>query len=349
MSVNQTSKWLTVCLYYNEPWEEFLLTAVKPYVDVVMQAGIADYYYFQRCWERGPHIRLWFKGNAEVMSNILQPNLEEHFQQYFESRPSFRQEPAYPENFPINSKWFPNNSIQYVENYLRDYDFGGPVVYFIAQKQFNASSNIVLESIKNKGKRWTYDDAVSTAIKLHLSFAFSIGMDLEEMQIFFARMWDSWKPDSTWQAGRFPKIETSKENLSASFERAFSLQKLDLTAFASALWESLENDRNLGQEPYEDWIHRNINVNIELGLVQEAKKIGKKIGGFDLEVKDLASEKIALWKLYAEFIHQSNNRLGIRGKDEGYLFFILKNSLQTVLTQEHKDKQLNTWTKKLAG
>jgi hypothetical protein len=339
MSVNQTSKWLTVCLYYNEPWEEFLLQGVKPYVDVVMQAGIADYYYYQRCWDRGPHIKLWFKGNAEVLANILKPNLGEHFRQYFESRPSLRQEPAYPDKFPINAKWYPNDSIQYVENMLRDYDFGGPVVYFIAQKQFNASSNIVLESLKNKGKRWTYDDAVSTAMKLHLSFAFATGMDLEEMQFFFERMWQSWEPDSTINAIQFNQKMPSKNKLLSSFQQAYEMQERDLTAFANALWEALENDRNLGQEAYEDWIHRNINVNIELGLVQEADRIGEKNGGFQLSIKNLAEEKAPLWKLYAEFIHQSNNRVGIRGKDEGYLFYVLKNSLKAVLENEKMGKQ----------
>lgn len=339
MSVNQTSKWLTVCLYYNEPWEEFLLKAVKPYVDVVMQAGIADYYYFQRCWERGPHIRLWFKGNAEVLSNILKPNLEEHFLQYFEARPSFRQDPSYPDKFPVNAKWFPNDSIQYVENLPRDYDFGGAVVYFIAQKQFNSSSNIVLESIKNKGNHWTYDDAVSTAMKLHLSFAFATGMDLAEMQFFFEKMWESWHPDSSMNAIQLNRPTVSKAKLLPSFEQAYGLQARDLSAFANALWEALENNRNLGQEHYEDWIHRNINVNIELGLVQEAGKIGEKNGGFMLMVKDLAADKQPLWKLYAEFVHQSNNRVGIRGKDEGYLFFVLKNSLKTVLKMEKNENR----------
>jgi hypothetical protein len=220
---------------------------------------------------------------------------------------------------------------------LRDYDFGGPVVYFIAQKQFNASSNIVLESLKNKGKRWTYDDAVSTAMKLHLSFAFATGMDLEEMQFFFERMWQSWEPDSTINAIQFNQKMPSKNKLLSSFQQAYEMQERDLTAFANALWEALENDRNLGQEAYEDWIHRNINVNIE--LVQEADRIGEKNGGFQLSIKNLAEEKAPLWKLYAEFIHQSNNRVGIRGKDEGYLFYVLKNSLKAVLENEKMGKQ----------
>jgi hypothetical protein len=47
MSEKATTKWLTVCLHYNEPWEDFLSIAVKPYIDVVMQTGVAERFYFQ--------------------------------------------------------------------------------------------------------------------------------------------------------------------------------------------------------------------------------------------------------------------------------------------------------------
>ena len=43
-----TSKWLSAYLYYNEPWETFLVEAVEPYVKTVMQTGIAEQYFFIR-------------------------------------------------------------------------------------------------------------------------------------------------------------------------------------------------------------------------------------------------------------------------------------------------------------
>jgi len=196
---------------------------------------------------------------------------------------------------------------------------------------------LVLEAIKNKRGRWSYDDAIGSAFKMHLSFSFAIGMDLKEMRIFFGRMWDSWQPDSQSVMNETINEPQNKASHLTSFNKAYNLQKTDLTAFAAALWESLENDRNIGHEPYENWILRNVNVNIELGLIQDAGKLSKKNGGYPLNIKGLPEYKVSLWLLYAEFIHCTNNRLGIRGKDEGYLYFILKNCLTRVLDNENQN------------
>ena len=112
-----------------------------------------------------------------------------------------------------------------------------------------------------------------------------------------------------------------------------------------SLWEALEYDRNIGHEPYETWILRNVNVNVELGLLQDVGKLADKNGGYALSTDQLAADKIALWQLYAEFIHCTNNRLGIRGKDEGYLYFLLKNSLHSV-AMDKKKINLKKWASK---
>ena len=88
--------------------EEFLVKAVKPYTDVVLQTGVAESFYFLRSWEKGPNIRLWFKGNPFILAKMLRPNLDEHFLQYFESRPSVIRNPVYPANYPEGFKWYPN-------------------------------------------------------------------------------------------------------------------------------------------------------------------------------------------------------------------------------------------------
>ena len=110
---------LSAHLYYNEPWETFLTEAVAPYVETVLKTGIAESYFFIRYWERGPHIRLRFKGEASVLEEVLKPNLIEHFATYFKEHPASRTEPEYPENYPKEYYWLPNNSIQF-ESYERE-------------------------------------------------------------------------------------------------------------------------------------------------------------------------------------------------------------------------------------
>ncbi|MDB4727923.1 hypothetical protein OAF63_03955 [Saprospiraceae bacterium] len=331
MSVRASTKWLTVCLYYNEPWEEFLLKAVKPYVDIVMQTGIAERFYYQRCWEFGPHIRLWFKGNINILEGILKPNIGEHFAHFFDSRPSFRVEPNYPDNFPNHLKWHPNNSLKYIQldapvsNCLN-----GALGLSICEKHYHASSKIILQSLSNKGLRWTYDDALSTANKLHLSFAFAIGMDLEEAKQFFGQLYNNWETGNFSEGDSLRSLEHKSHTRRAlSFYRIYELQKEGISSFNLALWDSLENGINLDEGADEEWIQTTLNVNIEFGLVQEARKL--KMEECVLEFSpsiELSREKEQMWRIYAQLVRLSNNRLGILNGDEGYLFYSLSKSLE---------------------
>lgn len=331
MSFRASTKWLTVCLYYNEPWEEFLLKAVKPYADIVMQTGIAERFYFQRCWENGPHIRLWFKGNENILEGMLKPNIEEYFAHFFESRPSFRVEPNYPSDYSDKLKWEPNNSLRYLPNAPAMSCFSGALGLSICEKHYHASSKVVLESLADKGVRWTYDDALSTANKLHLSFAFAVGMDLEEAKQFFQQLFNNWKAGnfSTKEGLEF-KEDRSQADRILSFNRIFELQRAGITAFNQALWQSLENGMNLDEEgANEEWIQTTLNINIELGLVQDAGKL--KMEECPLEFHSdlkLSPEQEQFWRVYARLIHLTNNRLGIVNGDEGYLFYSLAKSLK---------------------
>ena len=77
--------WLSVHLFYNEPWEEFLQKAVEPYVNTAIQTGIATQYFFIRYWERGPHIRLRLKGDVEMINTILKVIQIQQIRSFFDA------------------------------------------------------------------------------------------------------------------------------------------------------------------------------------------------------------------------------------------------------------------------
>lgn len=347
MSVRASAKWLSVGLYYNEPWENFLLKAVKPYVDIVMQTGIAERFYFQRCWEKGPHIRLWFKGNPTVLKDILEPNIEEYFSHFFDSRPSLRIDPKYPSNFAEEDKWLPNNSLQYFEDSSDMSCFSGSLGLSICEKQYQASSEIILKSMQDKREHWTYDDALSTANKLHLSFAFAVGMDLEEARMFFVQLFENWKAAtlSNLQVNCEKTDNTPFFGTVTPFQKIFELQRQEITSFNQALWESLEHGHNAGDESYEEWIQTNINVNIELGLVQEAGKLKLEQSSLQFDPKlNLSKEQEQSWIIHTQLVHLTNNRLGIYNKDEGYLYYSLSKSLENQIVN-HKPSNINQATR----
>lgn len=323
MAKRTTSKWLLVCLHYNEPWEDFLVKAVKPYVDVVMQTGVAETYFFLRSWERGPHIRIWFKGNAYILSDMLKPNLKEHFKQYYESRPSLLVEPRYPTDFPKNFQWYPNNSVQYFE-YDPEMDRqGGQLELSLLEKQFQASSELVLGILNRKIGRWTYNEMIGSAIKLHLSLLYSVGMSLNDAATFFRLRSAAWIEKNVEAHQQGP---ATNNNVLRSFQKIFGLQRKDLIPYHSALWELFKNYRASAGEDLVDWFHLNTKLSLEMDLALESGKLLPRPNQFDNHKFSNKMEEYR-WNYCEEFISLTNNRLGIHNKNEGYLYFVMAQSL----------------------
>jgi len=326
MKHENTPTWLSAHLYYNEPWEQFLTQAVFPFADIVTQTGIAESYFFIRYWERGPHIRLRFKLESEKVKSIFEPSLEEHFKNYFESRPSLRTEPNYPPRFPQAYKWYPNNSFRF-ETYRPELKrYGGEIGVAIAEQQFQASSKIVLDSMLEKSSRWTYDDALGLAIKLHLSFAHAVGMTREDASRFFESYFNNWLPHA-YQLNPKKKSEEEKALLKLEKVRAFNdayvLQKRNLQAYHKALWTALDQEESFEEAMFHDWIATNKDVASQLKSAQQEGKLTQRSQNFRYTFTEGIITNFELWEHYADYIHMTNNRLGVLNQDEGYLGFLM--------------------------
>jgi len=326
MKPDNTPTWLSAHLYYNEPWEQFLTEAVLPFADIVMRTGIAQSFFFIRYWERGPHIRLRFRVESEKLQTIFEPNLEEHFKNYFDSRPSLRTEPKYPPGFPKDYKWHPNNTFRY-ETYEPELKrYGGVEGVKIAEEQFQASSRVVLESMLDKAGRWSYDDALGLAIKLHLSFVHSVGMSKEEACQFFESYFENWLPSAfefkLKNASNKEKEKQKKEKLNA-FNDAYILQKKSLIAYHKTMWDHLESEDDFDDKLLRDWISSNKLIGLKLRTAQQDEQLNPRSKLHRYTFKDGPSANFELWEHYADYIHMTNNRLGVLNQDEGYLGFLM--------------------------
>lgn len=352
----QQDIWLSVHLFYNEPWEEFLQKAIEPYVNTAIQTGIAQQYFFIRYWERGPHIRLRLKGEKEMVNTILKPNLEEHFTHYLGSKPSRRIEPNYPSNFSEELKWMPNNTLSYIDYIPENDRYGGNVGVLLSERQFMLSSKTVLELIKTKGKNWSYDDAMGVAIKLHLSFISSAGLNIEEAIEFFDFFVKNWLPYTFKKDQKELKNEEyiHQSNISIkAFDEAFETQKEDLIPYHEKLWNALENENDFDESILNYWIRENRNILNDLKSEEKNGSISPRTSKYQYSNKPLNPIKDELlWSIYSDFIHLTNNRLGIINKDESYISFMImrcleelskqkKNKVVDVDQQDKHDKQLS--------
>lgn len=331
MAIKANEQWLTASLYYSEPWEYFLAKVIKPYVDVVLQTGVADRFFFERSWEGSPHIRLFFKGNADVLHHILRPNLKEHFQQYFDARPSA----AFDGGFMGISPSLLINTVQFEDPNPACQRYGGQREMEVLSKQFHASSIMVLGKLKDKINHWNYNELISNAIKLHLSFSYSVGLSIEETSRFFQFL------ELDWMTNNMAAAAAHEDGILPYFRRIFDAQKGDIISYHAALWELFKNYRKTEDEGFIAWFHANANAGLELSLALESGKLQTKPGIFPEEQFD-NPEQAHLWNFFAEFVRSTNNRLGIQGRDEGYLYFAISKSLRAVIATFYAKKKVVT-------
>jgi len=330
--------WLSVHLFYNEPWEEFLQQAVEPYVNTAIQTGIVQQYFFIRYWERGPHIRLRMKGERELVKAVLEPNIKEHFETYFGSKPSIRKEPTYPVFFPEESKWFSNNSVQKI-NYQPELDrYGGPKGLEIAEQHFMLSSKTVLDLIIEKGKSWSYEEGMGSAIKLYVSLIGAANFSIEESIAFFDMIHLAWLPHAL---GIYQKqmtaeaIEQQTLMTLQTFEESFEQQKETLIPFHQELWDGLKEGHSFDDEIMEKWYQGNKEIIQQLVQEAELENIAERPSNYSYTInKNISKSSELVWQMISDYIHLTNNRLGIQNKDESFLAFMIKKSLLEVLKKK---------------
>ncbi len=336
VQIENSKKWLAIYIYYAEPWEKLLVEAVKPFTENVLQNGLAEQFFFIRYWERGPHIRLRFKGETAILENKLKPRLTEHFKQYFEQNLSKRSEPKWAEDTPEKNKWYPNNSIQFVDYKPETERYGGSAGIKIAERQFEASSKAILAIIEENLKSWDYTRALGAAIQLHLGFAYALGMKLDEMSIFFTHFFENWLPRAYYFFEKeIPNEEIKKRKLATlnTFKKNLKSQQETLFPFIGAVWAALNEGQGFEQEWLNIWVADMKKIRHKLNAVQKDKNLIPPEWYMQKDNGDFPIQHQERWAIYDSYVHMINNRLGINNRDEAYLSYLLVESIKQIQKQ----------------
>lgn len=334
--------WLAAHLYYAGDYRDFLTQAVKPFVESVLAHGLADQFFFVRYRERGPHIRLRFKGDSAVLAQQLRPRLSSYFLRFFASHASRRRVPEAAAHLPEAERWFPNDTVQYLA-YEPEIDrYAGPVGLRLAERQFEASSQAVL-SVMDEADSWTYDQALGVAIQLHLGFAHAVGMTREVAIHFFgflARLWAALGTGYVLDhlAGNGSDAEGSQQDpdtIWRAFAENFDRQSAVLIPYHAALWDSLEQGRAFDQEWFNTWITQTRRLAAQLRQAQQDDELVFPVY-WSVEVEHPAPvAERALWNVLHSYVHMTNNRLGINNYDEAYVGYLIEASL-AALSSSHQ-------------
>ena len=326
----ENSEWLAGFVYYGEPLDKVILEAVIPFARQTMKYDWVDSFFFIRYWERGPHVRLRFLGDPQKLDSHLKPAFLDFFEKYFKEHPSTRQEPQYAEDVAEEYKWFPNNSVQFIEYEPETERYGGPECLKVSEEHFLFSSETIFELMEESKEDWGYDRAMGAAIQMHLSMAYGLGMDRKEMVGFFDKYFSRWLP----RAYYFFEKDLSKEELNErrkntleAFSETYETQRENLLGFFAQILDLL-NEGDIEDTWLEKWVNgaRATREKLDL-LMADDQYEPTKYYEFDKD-GDYTIEQQKRWALYDSFVHMTNNRLGILNRDEAYLAYIVSKTLK---------------------
>lgn len=165
-----TMEWLSCYIYYEAGEgraEQLLKEEIGPLIVDLMKKKLVDQFFFIRYGDKkGAHIRLRFKGEAQVLEKKVKPLLEAKF-------PDIR-------------------CVTYRPEYTR---YGGKAGIEIAEKLFESSSKAVLTFLSEQ-KTPSYERSLGMALQLNLSMLHAFGMDKKELVAFFEHTLDAKKLDN---------------------------------------------------------------------------------------------------------------------------------------------------------
>lgn len=229
--------WNSYHFYPLEVPDVFLARSLRPFLErhVWPQKG-ARAFFLRYDDEKGPHIRLRFKGEQEWLDNSLQPVFEE----WFRERGKWESQPYLPEADR----------------------FGGEEALSLAEEHFHISSRVVLDRLN---RPYSYGDAMFDAIRLNIALIIAADFDRERASWYFGQLADQWlrlffKPEDQ------PADEVFYETIKAQFELGFKRQEDSLRHVVPQFFNTVKGDKlDKSQPEWARWIRGNELIFKELG------------------------------------------------------------------------------------
>ena len=232
--------WLSLYFYPLETQDVFLTRALRPFLaQQVWNTQGARFFFIRFEDEKGPHLRLRFRGETVWLRDTLLPA--------FEALASER------------GTW---KEVAYEAESER---FGGQDAMAWAEEHFHLSARVTLDRLAQP--EFTYGDALYDALRLNVMMLHSAAFSRERAAWYFGQLTDQWMP----LFFRPKNDENTKENawmqdVREQFEQSFQAQETALRPVLDALWDALETGRTDARQPeWHRWYMGNEIILKELG------------------------------------------------------------------------------------
>jgi len=309
------NQYLSFYIFYGEPWEPLLVKAIHPLMKKLLKDGLISQYFFIRYWERGPHIRLRLKKVNEIDEVELSATVLKELNSYVVKNPSKLLMTPGMEARQAAESWNANNQIVKIKYKPETSRYGGVEGLLLAELQFFASSRVVINEVL-EASDWSYDQALGAAIKWHVGFVFSLGITTDKIADFFEQNCRDWLPRAVGDKNS----KEQQEKILSQFTNAYTAQKTTVLPYIQGIWEQLQENPTGSSDPvWENWLTINSAVYTNLQLLENTGLLTPA----DTRSGEIYPTASKLWNILSDFVHLTNNRLGVMNRDEGFLAFML--------------------------
>ncbi|WP_293788568.1 thiopeptide-type bacteriocin biosynthesis protein [uncultured Pedobacter sp.] len=292
MNTNKDAKnqvWISAYIYYNDIIKDLLIECVAKFINEMRSRYELHRYFFIHYYESGYHMRLRLKVPADMVAT-WKSGLENTYKCFLNDREN-RNLATADSVYIRYSPYLPE-----IERY------GGSEVIAIAEKQFECSSEFVINLLKDKQRQ----SSLSMAIKINLILMTGLKLKIGEM----IQLCNDFVEDWLFVLYDMTKdIPTQRSYFIHHFEEKFQEYTDDLVPAVELIWNELKmetfNDETAStyylsclQQRY-DYENVNLDLSSRLDIVRS-------------------------------FIHMNNNRLSIRNIDESYIIYLLRRTLETI-------------------
>ena len=204
------------------------------------------------------------------------------------------------------------------QEYVREIErYGGDNNIETAERQFEASSRVVINLINEKYSKWDYSLAISYAIQMHVVLAKSLfKSDKNSMIDFFQKIYSNWFYYSVKLNENNKVLNDEIFKVKLFFENSYLKQKNKINILVKTL---IYDDLN------DDWLNKWF---CECNMISDA-------------FADRSKNNDELYFVFDSLIHMTNNRIGIHLRDESFIAYLIFNSLKDLCNDFNDDIKKN--------
>ncbi|GAB3137375.1 thiopeptide-type bacteriocin biosynthesis protein [Micromonospora sonneratiae] len=333
------TEWIGLHIYYASNANPLLLQCVGPLVARLREAGLIRRWFFIRYWVEGPHVRLRLLPSTGADAETVRSTALEELRAYLKRRPALYDaasadtgdlyhrmfvaeygEEAWQEKYGDTGAmpFRPNNSV-WEERYEPEYDrYGGPAGIELAERNFEASSDLVLRLLATTNTHVrTVLLGTSAQMTATMCYAF-LGRD-DRVVRFLENYRAFW--ENTYQE----QSDAFHDRFDRSFEQVAELLRQHLSRLGGA---AADPDTARLTSIERGWLQHSVEVRDEVVRLADAGQLVFRRGGPDAEPTIVTDHETAFTVLLSSYVHMTNNRLGASILDEIYLSYLMGRALE---------------------